>query len=153
MATGISTRHQWKIVLYMSTIWFLVAIVLNKLSISIFFISWTSLTKSNGSCNAESSINHGNLWDVQDKKNKICYSNISHYSWSADARATDELTSGIARCSCAPSLDSVLAPKIQKRNIFGKGVSDLKARLDYCKDPVRSCESLILCFPSQTEPF
>ena len=69
------------------------------------------------------------------KNNKFCYSNISYYSWSADAKATDELTSGIARCSCAPSLDSVLAPKIQKRNIFGKGFSNLKACLDYCKDP------------------
>ena len=55
---------------------------------------------------------------------------FSYYSWSADARATDELTSGIARRSCAPSLDSVLAPKIQKRNIFGKGVSNLRACLD-----------------------
>ena len=73
------------------------------------------------------------------KNNKFCYSNISYYSWSADARATDELTSGIARCSCAPSLDSVLAPKIQKRNIFGKGVSNLRACLDYCK---RSCMKL-----------
>ena len=84
------------------------------------------------------------------KNNKFCYSNISYYSWSADARATDELTSGIARCSCAPSLDSVLAPKIQKRNIFGKGVSNLRACLDYCEDPGRNCEKKI---PVQTEVF
>ena len=79
------------------------------------------------------------------KNNKSCYSDIFYYSWSADARATDELTSGIARCSCAPSLDSVLAPKIQKRNIFGKGVSNLRACLDYCEDPARSCEKLFSC--------
>jgi hypothetical protein len=30
-----------------------------------------------------------------------------------------------------------------------KGVSDLKARLDYCKDPARNCENLDFCFPSQ----
>ena len=35
MATGISTRHQWKIVLYISTIWFLVA---SKQIIYFFFI-------------------------------------------------------------------------------------------------------------------
>jgi hypothetical protein len=34
-----------------------------------------------------------------------------------------------------------------------KGVSDLKARLDYCEDPTRSCENLNFCFPAQTDPF
>ena len=34
-----------------------------------------------------------------------------------------------------------------------KGVSDLKTHLDYCEDPVKSCEKLRNCFPAQTEPF
>ena len=34
-----------------------------------------------------------------------------------------------------------------------KGVSDLKACLDYCEDPARRCENLIYFFPAQTEPF
>ena len=31
-----------------------------------------------------------------------------------------------------------------------EGVSDLKARVDYCEDPTRSREDLNLCFPAQT---
>ena len=34
-----------------------------------------------------------------------------------------------------------------------KGVSDLKACLDYCEDRARSCENLNFCFPAQTELF
>jgi hypothetical protein len=32
-------------------------------------------------------------------------------------------------------------------------VSDLKARLDDCKEPARICENLNFCFPAQTQPF
>ena len=31
-----------------------------------------------------------------------------------------------------------------------EGVSDLKARMDYCEDPARCCENLNICFPAQT---
>ena len=34
-----------------------------------------------------------------------------------------------------------------------RGVSDLKACLEYCEHPARSCEHLNFCFPAQTEPF
>jgi len=34
---------------------------------------------------------------------------------------------------------------------YGKGVSDLKACLEYCEDPIRSCEKLFSC--KKTEPF
>ena len=84
------------------------------------------------------------------KNNKFCYSNISYYSWSADARATDELTSGIARCSCAPSLDSVLGQKFKKETYLVKAsqIQELvwiivKIRQEVVKN----------CFPVQTEVF
>ena len=32
-----------------------------------------------------------------------------------------------------------------------KGISNLKAGLDYCEDPAWVCESLNFCFPAQTE--
>ena len=35
----------------------------------------------------------------------------------------------------------------------GKGVLDLKAPLDYCEAPTRSCENLNFCSSGQTEPF
>jgi hypothetical protein len=31
------------------------------------------------------------------------------------------------------------------------GVSDFKARLDYCEDPARSCENVDFIFPAQTK--
>ena len=34
-----------------------------------------------------------------------------------------------------------------------KGVSDLKAHLDYCEDPARSNKNLNSYFPAQTELF
>ena len=34
-----------------------------------------------------------------------------------------------------------------------KGVSDLKAFLDYCEDLARNCENLNCCFPAQTKLF
>ena len=38
--------------------------------------------------------------------------------------------------------------------MFGcKGVSDLKAALEYCEDLARSCQNLNFCSPVQTEPF
>ena len=33
-----------------------------------------------------------------------------------------------------------------------KGAYELKARLDYCEDPARSCEKFNTCFPAQTKP-
>ena len=38
-------------------------------------------------------------------------------------------------------------------NLYKRGVSDLKARLDYCADPARSCEILNFYFPARTEMF
>ena len=38
-------------------------------------------------------------------------------------------------------------------NLYKRGVSDLKAHLDYCEDPARSCENLNFNFPAQTEMF
>ena len=44
--------------------------------------------------------------------------------------------------------------KIENEKIkCGKGVSDLKARLDCCEDPAWNCGNLNFCFPTKTEPF
>ena len=37
-------------------------------------------------------------------------------------------------------------------DVSSKGVSDLKACLDYSYQHARSCENLNFCFPDQTEP-
>ena len=38
-------------------------------------------------------------------------------------------------------------------NLYKRGVSDLKAHLDYFEDPTRSCENLNFDFPVLTEMF
>ena len=43
--------------------------------------------------------------------------------------------------------------KSPKNANTSRGVSDLKASLDYCKDPARSCKDLNFSFPAKTELF
>ena len=42
---------------------------------------------------------------------------------------------------------------LEKLSLGGKGVSNLKPCMDYCEDPAKMFENLIICFPTQTELF
>jgi hypothetical protein len=100
------------------------------------FENLSTATKSSN--NSEIAASNTNREDI---RRKLAFNKPEPSSYEAKAKSNkkNDLEGGLHR-----TFQSI---------IFCKGNSDLKARLDYCEYPARSCENLNFCFPAQTEPF